>query len=45
MVCNSKKGFSPVAIYGRRARKPLADHLQENEDSWGNVGNQPVLYR
>ena len=33
MVCNSKKGFSPVAIYGRRARK--ADHLQENEDSWG----------
>lgn len=38
MVCNSKKGFSPIAIYGRRARKPLSDYLKENEDSWGMLG-------
>jgi hypothetical protein len=32
-------GFSPVAIYSRRARKPLARHLEEGgESSWDMLG-------
>ena len=38
MVCNSKKGFQPIAIYGRRARKPLTDTLSPKEKSWEILG-------
>lgn len=38
MVCNSKKGFKPVSIYGRRARKPLTDHLEDDDNSWNMLG-------
>lgn len=32
-------GFHPVAIYARRARKPLARHLKEGgESSWDMLG-------
>lgn len=38
MVCNSKKGFMPIAIYGRRARKPLTDTISPKEKSWEILG-------
>ena len=38
MICNSKKGFKPVAIYGRRAKKPLLDRINKTENSWEMLG-------
>ena len=32
------KAFFPVAIYARRARKPLTSELQEGDDSWDMLG-------
>lgn len=31
-------GFRPIAIYSRRAQKPLSSELHENEDSWAMLG-------
>ena len=38
MVGSSPEGFFPVAIYARRARKPLADQLSSDVDSWSMLG-------
>ena len=38
MVAASPQGFFPVAIYARRARKPLTSELQEGDDSWDMLG-------
>lgn len=38
MIGVSADGFYPVAIYARRARKPLAAHLSPGEDSWEMLG-------
>jgi hypothetical protein len=38
MVAAGSAGFFPVAIYARRARKPLTAELQEGEDSWAMLG-------
>jgi hypothetical protein len=37
MVCASETGFRPLAIYARRARKPLAANLN-GEPSWDVLG-------
>lgn len=31
-------GFTPVAVYARRAEKPLATKLDHAEDSWAMLG-------
>ena len=33
-----KGGFMPVAMYARRAHKPLANELDENSDTWAQLG-------
>ncbi|QEG23796.1 ATP-grasp domain-containing protein [Mariniblastus fucicola] len=38
MVGASPKGFFPVAIYARRARKPLTTDLKHGDDSWDMLG-------
>ncbi len=38
MVAVSPGGFFPVAIYARRARKPLTADLQAGDDSWDMLG-------
>ncbi|KAJ3170426.1 hypothetical protein HK101_011373 [Irineochytrium annulatum] len=40
MVSANKDGFRPVAIYARRARKPLLRHLEDNPEitSWEMLG-------
>jgi hypothetical protein len=38
MVGAGLDGFFPVAIYARRARKPLAPSLESGEDSWSMLG-------
>ncbi|MDG1808914.1 MAG: hypothetical protein P8I27_13550 [Pirellulaceae bacterium] len=38
MVAVGKDGFFPVAIYARRARKPLTSDLQAGDDSWDMLG-------
>ncbi|KAJ3139433.1 hypothetical protein HK100_011505 [Physocladia obscura] len=40
MVCGSEDGFRPVAIYARRARKPLLRHLEDDLSitSWEMLG-------
>lgn len=38
MVGVSPSGFFPVAIYARRARKPLTTDLQHGSDSWEMLG-------
>lgn len=38
MVCSSKNGFKPIAIYGRRAREPLADKIKAGQSSWDMLG-------
>ena len=38
MVAVSPAGFFPVAIYARRARKPLTTDLQSGEASWDMLG-------
>ena len=32
MVCGTQNGFKPVALYARRARKPLAKDLGANPE-------------
>lgn len=36
MVCNTSKGFRPIAVYARRARDPLCDEM--NGPSWEVLG-------
>jgi hypothetical protein len=40
MVAATEDGFQPVAIYARKARKPLVRHLEEHPDttSWEMLG-------
>ena len=38
MVGAGPEGFFPVSIYARRARQPLADHLETGADSWSMLG-------
>jgi hypothetical protein len=38
MLCPMKEGFRPVAIYARRASKPLKNKLTKNTDSWSMLG-------
>lgn len=38
MVGVGPEGFFPVAIYARRARKPLSTELQTGDDSWDMLG-------
>ncbi|MDP3919082.1 MAG: hypothetical protein Q8Q35_04240 [Nanoarchaeota archaeon] len=38
MVVNSENGYSPVALYGRRARAPLDSLVGENISSWDILG-------
>ena len=37
-MCSGPDGFKPVAIYARRARKPLVDKLDDVSDSWAMLG-------
>ena len=37
-VCSGPDGFKPVALYARRARKPLVDKLEDVSDSWAMLG-------
>lgn len=43
MVAASPEGFFPVAIYARRARKPLARKLQGDVPSWDMLGTNLSL--
>lgn len=38
MVGADSSGFFPVAMYARRARKPLSSQLAPNTDSWSMLG-------
>ncbi len=38
MVAVGSGGFFPVALYARRARKPLTTELEAGEDSWDMLG-------
>ncbi len=38
MVGAGPNGFFPVAVYARRARKPLTDDLNDGDDSWDMLG-------
>ncbi len=38
MVAASETGFCPVALYARRARRPLETKLQSGESSWDMLG-------
>ncbi|KAJ3139434.1 hypothetical protein HK100_011506 [Physocladia obscura] len=40
MVCGNENGFRPVAIYARRAKKPLLRHLEDDPSitSWEMLG-------
>ncbi|KAI9595443.1 hypothetical protein BDF19DRAFT_471396 [Syncephalis fuscata] len=45
MVAGDEAGFRPIAIYGRRARKPLLRHLDDdpNATSWEMLGTNLSL--
>jgi hypothetical protein len=32
MIAGDESGFRPIAIYGRRARRPLLRHLSDNSE-------------
>lgn len=38
MIHHTKQGFRPLAIYARRALKPLVDTLEDGADSWSILG-------
>lgn len=38
IVSSFKEGLRPTAIYARRAKMPLVDHLESGADSWGILG-------
>jgi hypothetical protein len=44
MVNSTEQGLRPIAIYARRARLPLVDHLEDSTNSWDMLGtNLSVL--
>ncbi len=38
MISSSSEGFRPLAVYGRRSRRPLTDRLEVGADSWDMLG-------
>jgi len=38
MVVGTPQGFTPIAVYARRAEKPLAAQLDSSDDSWAMLG-------
>ncbi|MFK7929526.1 MAG: hypothetical protein AB8H79_15120 [Myxococcota bacterium] len=38
MIAGTPSGFTPIALYGRRAPTPLAEALTESSDSWSMLG-------
>ena len=38
MVCSTPQGFRPICVYSRRAQKPLADNINNGDDSWDMLG-------
>jgi hypothetical protein len=38
MVCSGPGGFTPVAVYARRAREPLPEELEPGAPSWPILG-------
>jgi hypothetical protein len=38
MVCCGEEGFQPLAVYGRKAPKPLASRLDGKDSSWEMLG-------
>jgi hypothetical protein len=38
MVSSTKQGIQPIAMYSRRALKPLTDELQDSAASWDILG-------
>ena len=38
MIASTEDGFKPVAMYARRAEKPLTDELESGSDSWEMLG-------
>ncbi len=38
MIGNGPRGFSPMALFGRRARVPLSEHLGDGGSSWDMLG-------
>jgi hypothetical protein len=38
MISSGEDGFRPLAIYARRARKPLTDALESGDESWDMLG-------
>lgn len=38
MIAATKEGYRPMAMYARRAEKPLKDTLDDIEDSWAMLG-------
>ena len=38
MVSATPNGLKPLALYARRARKPLVDNLEDGSDSWDVLG-------
>ncbi len=38
MISSTADGFRPLAVYGRRSRKPLADRLDPGANSWDMLG-------
>ena len=45
MVCSTPEGFIPLAIYARKARKPLVDVLPEGMASWEILGTNLSVKR
>jgi len=38
MICSTKDGYKPLAIYARRAEKPLEERLEGKVSSWAQLG-------
>ncbi|MCB9555913.1 MAG: hypothetical protein H6707_07405 [Deltaproteobacteria bacterium] len=45
MINATADGWRPLAIYARRAREPLAEHLTAGEDSWPMLGTNLSIKR
>ena len=38
MIASSEEGYIPIAMYARRAEKPLTEKLNSGQDSWAMLG-------
>lgn len=38
MIASTENGFTPMAMYARRAEKPLTEELKNTDDSWEILG-------